>query len=320
MEPLRVNPIYNRTIWAGQRLACIRGRKPVGEGTSWEISVHPRAQSVVSEGAYVGMTLASLIAENRKDMLGEQVEDADLLRVAFLDTSDALSVQVHPGEQYAQEHEGDHGKSESWYILAADEGACLVLGSDLSSVDELREAIRSGSLVAHLRFITVREGDCITVPSGTLHALGAGILALEIGTNSNTTYRFYDYGRTDANGKARDLHIKQSLDVVRLDRRGSCRSVPLDHTEHMERVVSLPEYGVDLIDVTDSWAIPAAKTFRTLSCVHGQAVLEVGSRCLQLAYTQSLFIPASCGDIIVHGNCRLLLAAPHPGHTEASKE
>lgn len=312
MEPLRLEPIYNRTIWAGQRLALIRGRVPAGEGTSWEVSVHPSAQSVVAEGAHAGLTLAALIDEDPAGMLGADVEDGDLLRLAFLDTGEALSVQVHPGERYAQAHEGDHGKTEAWYILAADEGACLVAGSDFTSADEVREALRDGLIEGHLHHIPVREGDCVVVPSGTLHALGAGILALEIGTNSNTTYRFYDYGRRDKDGNLRELHIEKSLDVVRLDQRGTCVSTPLDHQARVRRVVSLPEYSVDLIDVTDEFAIPPANTFRTLSCVHGQAALEAGAHHMELAYTESVFVPAVCGKLVVKGPCRLLLATPRP--------
>lgn len=312
MEPLRLEPIYNRTIWAGQRLAHIRGRVPAGEGTSWEVSVHPSAQSVVAEGTHAGRTLASLIGEDPVGMLGADVGDADLLRLAFLDTGEALSVQVHPGERYARAHEGDHGKTEAWYILAADEGAQLVAGSDFTSADEVREALRNGSIEDHLHHFPVQEGDCVVVPSGTLHALGAGILALEIGTNSNTTYRFYDYGRRDKDGNLRELHIEKSLDVVRFGQRGTCVSTPLDHQARVRRIVSLPEYCVDLIDVTDEFAIPPARTFRTLSCVHGQVVLEAGAHDMELAYTESVFVPASCGGLVVKGSCRLLLATPRP--------
>ena len=119
MGPIKETPIYNKTIWAGEKLAAIRNRKPDGEGTSWEISIHPSAQSVISDGPHQGTTLAALIETDPEGMLGKGVSDIDYLRAAFLDAREPLSVQVHPGEAYARAHENDHGKAEAWYILDA---------------------------------------------------------------------------------------------------------------------------------------------------------------------------------------------------------
>ena len=311
--PIKLIPIYNETIWAGTKLAVVRGYDWHGQGTSWEISIHPSAQSVIAEGTYAGKTLASLIEADHDGMLGVKTDDQDLLRAAFLDAGESLSVQVHPGEAYASRVSGDHGKTESWYILAANPGARLVAGSDFKSKEEIREAIDSGTIEDHLYHIEVKEGDFVLVPSGTLHALGAGILALEIGTNSNTTYRFYDYNRTDASGNHRQLHIDQSLDVVVCGQRGSCIETPLDGLPKCRRIADFPEYTVDLIDVCGAYTLAAhPDTFRTLSCVHGDAELTEGAETTSLAYTESVFLPASCGDLKISGNCRLLVGTPRP--------
>ena len=315
MGPIKLIPIYDKTIWAGSRLAEIRGRRPAGEGTAWEISVHPHAQSVIAEGEYAGKTLASLIETDREGILGNGVLDEELLRAAFLDAETALSVQVHPGERYAKEHSNDHGKTESWYILAAKEGADLVCGSDFKNREEIKAAIEQGTIESHLTHIPVKEGDFILVPSGTLHSLGAGILALEIGTNSNTTYRFYDYGRKDKDGNLRELHIENSLDVVVCGRSGKKISTPYDGKARIRRVADFPEYAVDLIDVCGEMKLPEhPDTFRTLSCVKGDAVLEENGTRVKLNYTESVFLPASCGDITVHGTCRLLVGTPKRRH------
>ena len=313
MGPIRVSPIYDKTIWAGDKLAKIRNREWNGEGTAWEISVHPTAQSVVSDGAHQGETIASLIEADPEGILGRGVTDEDLLRCAFLDAKDSLSVQVHPGERYANEHEKDHGKTEAWYILDADPGAELTAGSDFRSKEEITAAIEDGTIEDHLFRIPVSEGDFVQVPSGTLHALGAGILALEIGTNSNTTYRFYDYGRTDAQGKTRPLHIDKSLDVVVCGQTGRKVSTPVDGQPRVKRIADFAEYSVDLIDVCGEYVLPAhPETFRTLSCVKGSAKLTEGGETMPIAFTESLFLPASCGDITVTGTCRLLVGTPKP--------
>ncbi|MBP3867792.1 MAG: hypothetical protein J6D38_01655 [Solobacterium sp.] len=321
MGPIKLTPIYNETIWAGKKLAAIRGYDWHGQGTSWEVSIHPSAQSVVAAGKDAGRTLASLVAEDHDGMLGKLVDDQDLLRAAFLDAKESLSVQVHPGEEYANRVSHDHGKTESWYILAADEGARLVAGSDFSSRDEIKAAIDAGTIEDHLYHINVKEGDFVLVPSGTLHALGAGILALEIGTNSNTTYRFYDYNRKDANGNLRELHIENSLDVVVCGQRGDCVSTPIDGQPKVKRIADFPEYTVDLIDVCGSYVLPAhPDTFRTLSCVKGDAKLTETNETTEIAFTESVFLPASCGELQVSGNCRLLVGTPRPHSVMTIKE
>ena len=313
MRPIKVNPIYNKTIWAGEKLSAIRGREPNGEGTSWEISIHPFAQSVVREGEYEGKTLAELVSADHDALLGKGVTDEDLLRCAFLDAKESLSVQVHPGEAYAMAHENDHGKTEAWYIVDAEPGATLVAGSDFKKPEEIRTAIENGTIEDHLEHISVEEGDFVLIPSGTLHALGGGILALEIGTNSNTTYRFFDYNRTDANGKKRELHIDKSIDVVRFGQRGSSVRTPIDHIAKVKRVANFPDYTVDLIDVEGEYVLNShPETFRTLSCVHGEAVLNTSEGEMPLAYTESVFLPALCGDIQIKGHCRLLAGTPRP--------
>ena len=321
MGPIKLTPIYNETIWAGKKLSEIRGYDWHSQGTSWEVGIHPSAQSVVAAGVNQGRTLASLVEEDHDGILGKAVTDQDLLRAAFLDAGESLSVQVHPGETYAREVSQDHGKTESWYILDAEPGATLVAGSDFTSRDAIKEAIDNNTIEDHLYRIEVKEGDFILVPSGTLHALGAGILALEIGTNSNTTYRFYDYGRTDANGNPRQLHVENSLDVVVCGQRGGYVETPIDNIPKVKRIADFPEYTVDLIDVCGEYVLPAhPDTFRTLSCVKGNAELIEGGENSVIEYTESVFLPASCKEVTVKGTCRLLVGTPRPHTVMTIKE
>lgn len=311
MEPIKVQPIYDKTIWAGKNIQSIRHLKEAGYGTSWEISVHPYAQSIITEGEYAGKTLKDVIDEYPEEMLGKQMSEENLLRLALLDAGSALSVQVHPNEAYALAHENDHGKTESWYILKANEDATLVAGSSFQTKEEIKKSIQNNTIESYLHRIPVKEGDFVCIPSGTLHALGAGILALEIGTNSNTTYRFYDYHRKDTNGNERTLHLNQSLDVVVLNQSGACIHSPLDGKPKEKCLASFGEFGVRLVDVTDLYILKPCDTFRTLSCVKGSATLRTEKSITVLKDTESCFLPAGMDELTIEGPCRILLGIPH---------
>lgn len=179
-------------------------------GTSWEVSRHPHGESRVVVGPWAGVGLGAVVDADPAGCLGGHA----MVRGAFLDAAEALSVQVHPQEDYARTHEGDHGKTETWYVVEAEPGATIVAGTSASSVEELKAAVEDGSLDALLVRVPVSAGDVVHVPAGTLHALGAGVLAAELGSDSDVTYRFFDYGRTDASGAPRELHVEQGLAVV----------------------------------------------------------------------------------------------------------
>ena len=212
MKPFVLKPIPDYTIWGCDRISKARGYDK-NYGTWWEVSAHPYCTNEVLniEG---NKTLQDLINENMEDVLGPGLTMHDVLRLAYLDTQDALSIQVHPYDEYAKENANDYGKSESWYILDAAKGATLVAGTKTEDADVIKEALNNGTLEAYLKYVPVKKGDYIIIPAGMLHALGKDILAIEVGTNSNTTYRFYDYKRKDASGNERALHLKESFDVA----------------------------------------------------------------------------------------------------------
>ena len=197
-------PCLVRTVWGAARVAAARGIEgPVG--TSWEVSRHPHGESRVVVGPWAGVGLGAVVDADPAGCLGGHA----MVRGAFLDAAEALSVQVHPQEDYARTHEGDHGKTETWYVVEAEPGATIVAGTSASSVEELKAAVEDGSLDALLVRVPVSAGDVVHVP-----ALGAGVLAAELGSDSDVTYRFFDYGRTDASGAPRELHVEQGLAVV----------------------------------------------------------------------------------------------------------
>lgn len=312
MKPIRMNPKYDQTIWAGTRLDQIRRRPMNHEGTSWEMSGHPSYDSVIENGSLKGKTLRSAIEENKEEILGTALPR--MLRIAMLDAGQSLSIQVHPDDSYALSHENDEGKTESWYILDADPGAALVAGSDFTSKDEIRKAIETDTIEEHLHHIPVQRGDFIAIPSGTLHALGAGILAVEIGTNSNTTYRFYDFHRKDQYGHERQLHIDKSIDVVKLGTRSEKISTPEDGGAKEKVLCDLPEFSVTLVDIDGAYElIPDGTAFLTLTNVGKDASYTCEGETEALEYTRTLLIPASCSRITIQGSTRILIGKPK-GH------
>jgi mannose-6-phosphate isomerase len=220
LYPIRLQASLHETLWGGRNLerdswkALPQGEIVIGE--AWETEI----DTVVQNGRDAGKTLGKLVQEQGADFLGEQViavfgERFPLL-AKFIDANAQLSVQVHPKDIYAAQNEGGKlGKTEFWYILAAEPGATIVYGFEAETDREaVKEAIEKVTLESLLHEETVEAGDIIFVPAGTVHAIGSGIVLYELQEYSDVTYRMYDYGRLSASGKPRELHIEKSLDVT----------------------------------------------------------------------------------------------------------
>lgn len=310
MYPLKLKPIYDKTIWAKDNLTKLRGIKETGFGTIWEVSAHPYSKNEILNGEYAGKTLWDLLEDNPKAILGE-IPRSKMVRLAFLDAKDDLSIQVHPFDEYAHKHENDEGKTESWYILKAEEGATLVAGTTIADADVLKKAVEDNTVEKYVRKIPVQEGDFVCIDAGMLHALGKGIVALEIGQNSNVTYRFYDYDRRDANGNPRELHIKKSFDVA--DFTLECKKIsnPFENVNmNVEKqLVDRDEFSVKLIDICEEYVLPQdGKRFFTISNMKQDAKIEWDGQEVDFAYTESIFIPADCSKVTVKGKTRILLS------------
>lgn len=212
---LAIEPIFQNKIWGGRRLADEYGYAlPDGAiGECWAISAHPHGDCRVSGGPFDGAHLSELWAEHR-ELFGGAPEDRFPLLVKIIDAEDDLSIQVHPDDAYAAEHEdGSLGKRECWYVLAADEGAQMVVGQRAKDRAECAEMIACGRWDELLNKVPVRAGEFFAVEPGCVHALCKGMLILETQQSSDVTYRLYDYDRLE-NGRPRDLHIEKSLDVI----------------------------------------------------------------------------------------------------------
>ncbi|MBN1624630.1 MAG: class I mannose-6-phosphate isomerase [Clostridia bacterium] len=224
--PLLFKPLYKDYIWGGRRLESFGKELPAGiTAESWEIACHPAGTGVVSVGPLKGKSLQELIDEYKELLLGTELyKDSNNkfpLLIKLIDASKDLSVQVHPDDEYAFINEnGELGKNEMWYVVDALPGTKLVSGIKAQITKEVfEEAVKEGTVEECLNFVEVQPGDCFNIPAGLIHAIGAGNLICEIQQNSNTTYRVYDYNRTDDQGNKRPLHVEKALEVIDFSKR-----------------------------------------------------------------------------------------------------
>ena len=313
--PLRLKPAGKGYLWGGERLKKEYNKSelevsPLAE--SWECSVHPDGLSVVSSGEYKGSTLKELLELN-PEYLGSKSKDMPIL-IKFIDAAADLSIQVHPDDAYARAYEGDNGKTEFWYVLDAEEDAELIYGFEHPmDRDRLWEAIDEGRLENMVHHIPVHKGDVFFVHPGTVHAIGKGIVIVEVQESSNLTYRLYDYNRKDKNGKKRPLHFDKAVDVldmspVRIIRQPQ-RMVKYYFGCARELLCRCEYFEVERIQVTKGFSFSVLDTsFQVLLCIDGNGGLETDESNKPVRFDKGacLFLPASLGRCHVIGECTLL--------------
>ena len=309
--PVKLTPAFKDYLWGGERLKTEFNKNtdmtPLAE--SWELSAHKDGQSIVTTGAFKGLTLTDYIAALGKDALGTACEKYDYfpLLIKLIDAKGDLSVQVHPSDEYALEHEGEYGKTEMWYILDCEEGAALYYGFKEDTTREAyASAIKEGRLTDILNRVPVKRGDVFFIPAGTVHAIGAGILICEIQQNSNTTYRVYDYNRRDKDGNLRPLHVEKALAVSDLKKSPALPEIP-DGAD-----VLLAECGyfeVRRLRFAGEGTVTAtAESFTALTVTEGEGTLSDGESVLSFRKGDTLFIPAQETSFAVTGACEMILS------------
>lgn len=312
MGPLLLTSFYLSPIWGGSRIARTRGidwSDDDRHGEAFDVSAHPTTMGVVRNGPCDGMTLADAIASYHQEILGDVPDDAPL-QVTFMDPVETLSVQVHPSEEYAQAAEGDHGKVEAWYVLDAEPDATLIAGCTTNDTEALRVAAADDSIGDRYgQRIEMHEGDFILIPPGTMHALGAGIFAVEVSSLGNTTYRICDWGR------GRELHVDKAFDV--LD--AASKPVVTHLGAYDPGQVNRERLGVNagffrsyVVDTRDSQTFTCDHRYAVLTCVEGFARIETADGCVDLGPTESCLIPASAGSYTIIGPCRVLRSVRCP--------
>jgi mannose-6-phosphate isomerase len=304
LYPLRFRLLVRRYLWGSRRLGTCLG-KAIGPGSdyaeSWEVCDHGADQSVVDQGPLAGTTLGDLVRQRGAELLGRHhPQERFPLLVKFLDAAQALSVQVHPNDQQAAKlTPPDLGKTEAWYILSADPGSTVFAGLR-PGVDrgQLAEGIRQGTCERLLHSFHPKAGDCLFIPAGTVHALGAGLLVAEVQQSSDTTFRLYDWNRVGPDGKPRPLHVEQGLAVVDYQR-GPVDPVQPQVTAcpWINRLVSCEKFTMDRWDFDQPQYIGGDDRFHILCVLEGAVRMADAPHNSLLRRGQTVLLPASFGSI-----------------------
>lgn len=309
VPPIRLQPDYHERVWGGNRLKP--GGNPVGE--AWVI----HGGNTVTGGEFAGSTLADLTAQHGSDLLGTTAlnrfgPDFPLL-IKLIDTTDWLSIQVHPDDAQAVSLEGAgmRGKTEAWHILEAEPESDLIAGlTTKPNPADLGRMVRDGTIMAHLRHFPVQPGDTLIVPAGTLHALGPGLFIYEVQQASDITYRVFDWNRPASVGRA--LHIEQSLAV--LDPASAAAPVSLPSLEEgaWQSLVASPFFQLETIRLgkTHVPGNTGGESFHALTSAAGSVTVTGAGWLEEITHYQSLLIPATTGAYTMHSTdkCRVLRA------------
>lgn len=310
MGLFKLAPSFKDYIWGGHRLVEEYHKAYEGKilAESWELSCHPDGLSTIVNGVNAGKTLEEYIQENGKQVLGSHCQRFSQfpILIKFIDAKENLSIQVHPNNQYALEHEHQYGKTEMWYVMDCGEGAYLYYGFRREiSKEEFRQRIQEDTLLEVLNPVPVQKGDVLFIEAGTIHAIGKDIVIAEIQQNSNVTYRVYDYGRVGKDGKKRDLHIEKALAVT------NCIPIVRGKTCN-PHIASCDYFTVDKLNLDGEVMSRmigriGEESFAGLLIMEGEGRIACGSEILPYQKGDSFFLPAGSGEYEIIGTCQALV-------------
>lgn len=285
---------------------------------TWECSTHPDGPSYVSGGSFDGETLADVIRAHPDYLGSRHAGESELpILIKFIDAKKDLSVQVHPTDAYAREHEnGQRGKTEMWYVLDAGKDASLIYGLRYSaSQQQMRQMIREGSVTKILQKVPVKKDDLFFIEAGTIHAIGAGTLVAEIQENSNLTYRLYDYDRVGKDGKKRQLHVDKALQVANLQGSAEPRQ-PMRVLKYRQGVASELLCRCRYFEVYRMIVNTERRqkvhyradevSFRVLLCVNGCGMIRFENTEIIFYKGDCIFVPADSVMLSIHGQAQFL--------------
>lgn len=307
MKPFVFTPIFKSLIWGGDKIAPFKGvstdRQAIGE--SWELSGVAGSESVVSEGEFAGWRLSELTARFKEQLVGrkayEEYGTEFPILIKFIDARHDLSIQVHPNDELARRRGGKRGKTEMWYVIGADADTHLKCGfSQRITPEEYEARVADSTIVDVLQDYELSAGDLFFLPAGRVHAIGGGALIAEIQQTSDITYRIYDYNRTDADGRPRELHTalaREAIDYTVLpDYRTGYETKPDGET----MLVSCPHFTTSLFDLGRPCMkdVAASDSFLAVICIGGEGQLcdSEGNR-MPLRRGQTILVPASTEQV-----------------------
>ncbi len=304
---VKFNPVFSHTIWGGDKLRTDWGFDEKGDdiGECWSIAAHAHGDVSVSGGEFDGMKLSELWAEHR-ELFGNIQGDRFPLLVKIITAAGDLSIQVHPDDAYAREHEnGSLGKTECWYVLDCEEDSKLVIGHNAKTKEELNKMIDEGRWTDFIREIPIKKGDFLTIVPGTVHAIKGGVTVIESQQNSDITYRVYDYDRLQ-NGKPRELHIDKSKDVITVPAASVEESVIAeDGSTGSKELLSCKYFDIFRVNVDGEEDFSEKRPFLLCTVINGEGKADD----IDIKKGDSFMVSAGYEKIRFTGNMSLIISS-----------
>jgi len=317
LYPLQFTPLYKYRIWGGEKLKTELNKQYTEEniGESWEISDVSGDETVVAEGALKGQSLSDLIKEFKGDFVGNAVhekfgEEFPLL-IKFIDAKTPLSIQVHPSNEVAKERHNSFGKNEMWYVMQADKDAELIVGFDQEiNTDDYKTHLENNTILNVMHHENVQKGDTFYIPTGRVHAIGAGVLLAEIQQTSNITYRIYDYDRVDSKtGEKRELHNELAIDVIDYKVHKNYKTDYSIEKNVSNTLVHSPYFRTNILDINSTVEkdYSAIDSFIIYMCVEGTVNVISEGETYTINNGETLLLPASLKNITLQSeNAKVL--------------
>jgi len=311
--PLQFDPILKERIWGGEKLNSVLN-KPItsnSTGESWEISTVEADVSVISSGTLKGISLNEVIDTFPNEVLGTTVFDKFgkqfPLLFKYLDAKTDLSIQVHPNDELAKKRHNSFGKTEMWYIMQADEGSRIIVGfKNNSNAQEYVSHLENNTLLDILEEVKVKAGDVFFLETGTVHAIGAGLLVAEIQQTSDITYRLYDFDRVDSEGNKRELHFELALDAINYNTIKTQKDYNKDLNVSNE-MVNCPYFTTNYLNLSGELKVSkSASLFTVYMCTEGDFQINYNQVQYQYSKGDTILIPAVMTDFSLTGNAIVL--------------
>ena len=311
LYPLFFKPISKERLWGGEKLISYLEKPFKGEGIgeSWELSAVSVDESVVSNGVLEGKQLKELIETYKADLVGKSVydrfgDDFPIL-IKYIDAQKDLSLQLHPNDQLAKERHNSLGKNEMWYIMNADAESKLITGfSKNTDQNEYQQYLENGQIESLLHYETVNSGDTFFIQTGTVHAIGAGILLAEIQQTSDVTYRIFDWNRKDKDGNTRELHTALALDAIDFSKHDDHKVEYDQKPNQRNAMVNSSYFKTDIIPLKGGVSINMDQldSFVVLMAVDGNNEIIVDNNSYKLPFGSTVLLPACLNSFTIQAN------------------
>ena len=302
LYPLKFQPLYYYRIWGGNKLKTLFNKDITEEniGESWEISTVKNNETKVKSGKLKGKSLTDLINTYKEAVVGKSVYNSFgnkfPLLIKYIDAKTPLSIQVHPSNELALKRHNSFGKNEMWYVMDSDSNAELIVGFNQKlNKKSYKKALEEGEILDILNTEKVKKGDVFNIPTGRVHAIGAGVMLAEIQQTSDITYRIYDYKRVDSKtGSLRELHTELALDAIDFELVDNYKTEYTLNKNTSNKLVETPYFITNIIDINTNLEkdYTHLDSFVIYMCVEGELAIEYKNQKFDLKKVETIFIPA----------------------------